>query len=628
MRTLEAEKQELQDKLVALPAVPPVQLTQRLGWHSEYSTSADKAEWVELNLGQAQKIDAVVLIAPPPNGGAVGVGHGFPRRFYVELLGEGEDNTRAIIADHTTEDFPNPGLLPVVIPANGRTAQKVRITATRLFGAKERGFFALGEVMLLQGHQNLGTRVEVIGPAAVRASSSQGTRPDWGRINLVDGHTVLGPPLGTKQSPALGFRSQPVSESKMVNKPWVEIDLGNVMPIDEVRLFPTHPPAFEHSHGYGFPVRYQIELREEDNDTPLILPSPQSGSYSALPGDNVVSIIGGGHRARFVRLNVLDPHVSNGSVILALAEMQVWSGEKNIAPGSDVNASDSTEGDGWSRVALVDGFASGADILDWPTWLSGLSQRREIEQQLGLIELKRQAITRHWQQLGIGLLVAVVILGVIALLVWLHRQRKERELEMERLRQRIAQDLHDEIGSSLGSIALIAQDILAEGPQSDHARDDLAEIKEIADETVDAMRDITRLMQSERYGADDLPTLIRDTAERMLRGIKHSVSIDDHAQTRRLAVDRQRDLILMFKEALHNVTRHANASDVQITLAQNHDDLVLMVRDNGGGFDSTAATSGMGLTNLRRRAAKHQGHADIVSSPQGTTLTLKLPLHA
>ena len=624
MQVLEAERVRWEEKRATLPATPPVQLTQRLGWHSEYSTSADKAEWVELNLGQAQKIDTVVLIAPPPNGGAVGAGYGFPVRFYVELLGEGEDHERTIIADFTEADFPNPGLLPVVIDTKGGLAQKVRITATRLVGGKERFFCALGEVMLLQGNHNLGARLEAIGPAAVRASSSQGTRPDWGRINLVDGHTVLGPPLGTRSSPALGFRSKPVSEVRATSHPWVEIDLGQVAIVDEVRLFPASPPQFAHSHGYGFPLRYQIELREEDNELSRVLPSPQSGSYNAVPGDNVVSIIGG-HRARFVRLNVLEPHVSNGSVVLAMAEMQVWSDGKNIAPGSDITASDSTEAAGWSQNALVDGFASGAEILDWPAWLAGLSQRREVEHQLAVLEAKRANLTQHWQRLGLGLIIAIVVLGIITALIWLQRQRRTRLMEMERLRQRIAQDLHDEIGSSLGSIALIAQDILADDK---HARDDLAEIKTIADETVDAMRDITRLMQSERYGTDDLPTLLRENASRTLRGMKHTVSIDNETQTRRLAVDRQRDLMLMFKEALHNITHHAEATEVAITLAQDHHDIILTVRDNGHGFDPAATTTGMGLTNLRRRATKHQGRADIASSPQGTTLTLTLPLHA
>lgn len=627
MHALAAERTALQQRLSSMSAAPEVQFTQRLGWHSEYSTSRDRAEWVELNLGQAQQIDSVVLIAPPPNGASVTPGYGFPLRFYVELLDEGEDNERTIIADHTAEDFPNPGSLPVVIPAGGRMAQKVRITATRLCTTGERGFCALGEVMLLQGKENLGARLEVIGPQAVRASSSQGTRPDWGRINLVDGHTVLGPPLGARPSPTLGFRSVPTSEGRPYTNPWIEVDLGTVRPIDEIRFFPAHPPLFAHSHGYGFPVRYNIELREEDNDEPRLLPEPQSGSYNALPGDNVVTIVGA-HRARFVRMQVLAPHVSNGAVVLAMAEMQVWSEGKNIALGCDVNSPDTTERDGWSRAALVDGFASSADIVDWPEWLAALSQRRELMQQLGLIEKKRGHVMQHWQRIVAGALIAGVAAAVSVLLLWLQRQRRARLVEIEKLRERIAQDLHDEIGSSLGSIALIAQDILAEGAQSGQAREDLIEIKEIADETVGAMRDITRLMQSERYGTDDLPTLLRETAARMLRGISHTLEIDEHAQTRRLSVDRQRDLMLMFKEALHNITRHAAATDVRITLKQVHNDLVLTLRDNGHGFDTTATTTGMGLTNLHRRAAKHQGRTEITSSPEGTVLTLTLPLHA
>ena len=132
IRALEAERAALRMKLAGLPAAPPVQLTQRLGWHSEYGNSDTKTEWVELDLGLAQALDAVVLIAPPPNGAAVGAGYGFPRGFYVELLGEGGDPMRTIIADHTREDFPNPGTLPVVIPALGMVVKKVRITATRL----------------------------------------------------------------------------------------------------------------------------------------------------------------------------------------------------------------------------------------------------------------------------------------------------------------------------------------------------------------------------------------------------------------------------------------------------------------------------------------------------------------
>jgi signal transduction histidine kinase len=196
------------------------------------------------------------------------------------------------------------------------------------------------------------------------------------------------------------------------------------------------------------------------------------------------------------------------------------------------------------------------------------------------------------------------------------------------LRQRIAQDLHDEIGSSLGSIALITQDILASNNDPAQTRQDLTEIKHIADETVSAMRDITRLIQSDCYGSDDLATLLRETAARLLRTLPHTLTVEAGTTRRKLPVDRQRDLILMFKEALHNITRHAEATEVGINLRQTAHCLVLTLQDDGKGFDPAAVTGGMGLTNLRRRAEKHQGRMDIVSTSGGTTLTLTLPLHA
>ena len=482
--------------------------------------------------------------------------------------------------------------------------------------------------MLLHGSRNLGALIEAVGPSAVVASSSQGSRPAWGRINLVDGQSVLGPPLGALPSPALGFRSKPASELREWKLQEVCVDLGSAVAIDEVRLFPAHPPEFAHSHGYGFPARYQIELRETTAATPGILMPPPSGNYSGPPGDNVVTLMAGGQIARHIGLTVLEPHVSNGSAVLALAEMQVWSGGKNVALGKGVSASDSTENGGWSKAALVDGFTSTANIREWPEWLAGLSKRREVVQQVAALELRQRQLVQQWQHYGLGALAMLVVAGIAAAIAWSMRQRRARLLEMEGLRQRIARDLHDEIGSSLGSIALITQDILASSGDPAQTRDDLTEIKHIADETVSAMRDITRLIQSDRYGSDDLATLLRETAARLLRNIPHTLTLEASELARKLPVDRQRDLILMFKEGLYNVTRHAAATAVEIRVEQSSTQLSVTVHDNGHGFDPAAATEGMGLTNLQRRAAKHGGSVRIDSAPaRGTALTINLPVY-
>jgi signal transduction histidine kinase len=628
LREIEAERQALSVALGALPSAPAPQLTQRLGWHSDYTSSPDTIEWVELSLGHPTTLDSVVLIAPAPSGGAAEPGYGFPLRFRVELLGEGDETQRTVLADYTREDFPNPGLLPVVIPAQGRTAHKVRITATRLFREDQRYLAALGEVMLLQGQRNLGVELEAIGPSAVHASSSQGTRPDWGRINLVDGHSVLGPPVGGRPSPTLGFRSLPESEIRSKSLPWVEIDLGHRVAVDEVRLFPSHPPQFAHSHGYGFPVRYQVELRENVDAPPVVLSEPQSGGYSAPPGDNVVIIAGSSHPARHVRLTVLEPHVSNGSVVLALAEMQVWSGGKNVAQGKDVMASSATEAGGWSKPALVDGFASSAEIVDWPAWLAGLSKRRETLHKMAALDRRQTALEQGIQRLGWWALGALVLMALAALTTAYLRQRQARRLELEALRQRISQDLHDEIGSSLGSIVLITDDALSLA-HDEELRQELGEIRDTARQTLDSMRDIVRLAQTGTYGRGDLTAHLREIADRMLRGMGHTLNAGPADAASTLPMDQQRDLVLMFKETLHNLTRHAQASHVDITLAKLPRQLTLTIQDNGCGFvPAQAAGQGMGLTNLQRRAAKHGGSVDITSAPgKGTTIRITLPNH-
>lgn len=624
-RRIESARQSLEAKLLTLPPAPPAQVTQRLGWHSDYSASPDTVEWMELNLGQAESLDAVVLLAPPPVAGAAVSGYGFPLRFRVELLGGGEETQRRVLADYTQEDFPNPGLLPVVIPAQGHRAQKVRITATRLFREDQRYLFALGEVMLLQGPHNLAARIEAIGPSHAFASSSQGTRPDWGRINVVDGHSVVGPPLGLRPSPTLGFRSKPVSERMATSNPWVAVDLGEVLPIEEVRLFPAQPPQFAHSHGYGFPVHYEIELRQTLESAAHVFPSPQSGGYVASPGDNPVVIPTANARARWVRLKVLEPHVSNGSVVLALAEMQVWSGGQNQALGKSVQASDQTEGNGWSPSALVDGFASGADIVEAPGWLAGLSERREAMQGLKVLEAQQAAVMRELQAVGWGLLALLVGVILLILLGAYLRQRRIRRRELDDLRQRISQDLHDEIGSSLGSIMLITEDALTSAGEGE-VKQDLQEIRDTARQTMDSMRDIVRLAQTGSYGGDDLVAHLREIADRMLRGLSHSFTADEVSPP---PMDLRRDLVLMFKETLHNLQRHSQADEAEISLRRGPGTLVLTVRDNGCGFEpENASSGGMGLTNLQRRAAKHGGSAVITSAPgQGTTVNITFPRH-
>jgi len=631
-RRLQREEAELSRSLAELPPEPGRHTTERLGFHSGYSSSPDTVEWIELDLREEQPIDAVVLIAAPSSSGGAGdAGYGFPVRFRVELTEGGIARERFILADFTRKDFPNPGMLPVELPAQGRQVRRIRITATKLYREDHRYLFALGEVMILRGERNVSIG---LGREDFTESRTMGAVPVWGLANLVDGHTALGLPVGPQPSPTLGYQSKLANTRKepVVAPRWVQVDLGQELPIDEVRLFPAHPPEFAHRQGFGFPVRAKLELADEPEfQNPRFVAGFDDGDRTrnlpVSPGDNVVTYPGHGQRARYVRFTALELHNANGQFNLALAELQVWSGGKNVARDVPVAAFDSMENKGWSKAALVDGFTSEARIVGWPEWLGGLSRRREVLQALNEVHLQQaQAVARLQRGAWLSL-AGVVAAGGVGLGWWLLRQRQRRRRELEALRLRIAQDLHDEIGSSLGSISLISQEVMAGGGSAQEVRNELKEIQEIARQTVDAMRDIVRLVQSERYGGPDFTAHLRETAARSLRTIPHTLHAEAGEAFNRLPMDAQRDLMLMFKEALHNIVRHAGATQVEIELNQRAGQLVLVTQDNGRGFDLEAlAGDGMGLVNLRRRAAKLGGELSITSSPASSTrLVITLP---
>ncbi len=632
LRRLDSEHREVAAALAALPAAPPPALTERLGYHSGYSTSAETVEWVEIDLGLEEALDTIVLVpAASDGGGALIPGYGFPLRWRVELADEAAPDVRTIVADFTRADFPNPGALPVLLSCGGARARHVRITATRLFREGDRALFALGEVVLLQGQRNVAAS---LASAQFTASRTTSSFPRWELVNLTDGHSLLGPPEGTRRSPTLGYRSQgePLEAGVPARLPWVQVDLGTVVPVDEVRLFPAHPPDLTLRPGYGFPLEVKVEVALEENfrEAVKLLP-PSEGQPAARPdivspGDNVVAFTGRGLSARYVRVTALRPFVTSGMGRLALAELQVWSGLENLALGRPVGALDADETAGWSRAALVDGCTSRAEILDWPGWLRGLSERGETARRLAAIERRQEALAARWRALGWWLLGAVVVGALLVLLALNRRQRRARAREIDALRLRISQDLHDEIGSSLGSIALISDDALALA-KDEVLRREIGEIRTTAQQTLDSLRDLVRLVQSGQYGEGDLSGHLRDIAARLLRGVPHTFSAEAAPAFDRLPMQQRRDLVLMYKEVLHNLARHAHAKHAEIALSQSNGTLTLTVHDDGCGFEpASPAAAGMGLANRQRRAARHSGSVRIDSAPaRGTTVAISLP---
>lgn len=220
---------------------------------------------------------------------------------------------------------------------------------------------------------------------------------------------------------------------------------------------------------------------------------------------------------------------------------------------------------------------------------------------------------------------ASVVLASTAGLAGYLRARRARRREIEQLRVRIASDLHDDLGSSLWSITLLSRMLAKHGKLGDEERQDINEIHRIAIQSSNSIRDIIWLINPAFDSLQDLILRTKDFAGTALRGAEYRMRCEIPDLSRKLPFDLRHNLFLFFKEALTNIARHAQATQVEVSIEENAGHWRLTIRDNGRGFDPAARTEGNGLKNLRARAERMGARLEITSQPgQGSMLVLTI----
>jgi signal transduction histidine kinase len=218
-----------------------------------------------------------------------------------------------------------------------------------------------------------------------------------------------------------------------------------------------------------------------------------------------------------------------------------------------------------------------------------------------------------------------------------YRYRVARLLEMERVRTRIATDLHDDIGSSLSQMAILSE-VVKQHPTVAQPElvQMLTQIAEMARNSVDGMSDIVWSIDPRRDDLNNLSQRVGQLAFDVLdvKGISWELQSPPVAETVKLTPEQRRHIYLIFKEAVNNILRHAHATAVLLTLNVSGGQLLAEISDNGRGFESGPLTTGSdrnrgghGLRNMRARADQLGGQLQIDSAPShGTRLTLSVPL--
>ena len=206
--------------------------------------------------------------------------------------------------------------------------------------------------------------------------------------------------------------------------------------------------------------------------------------------------------------------------------------------------------------------------------------------------------------------------------------RLKQKLKLEKLRLNIARDLHDDIGSALGSINLLSENAnrhLSANKPAEEVAGTFQKIGYSAQMVLDSMDDIIWAINPEKDSLKDLLIRMREFAIPLLeaRGIHFSINMQAE-EDMKPSMELKRNIYLIFKEAIFNIVRHSGSAKVEIDVLFGSKTFEMKIADNGKGFDKNILTSRNGLKNMKKRAIMSGADLHIHSEPgEGTVIKLK-----
>ncbi len=244
---------------------------------------------------------------------------------------------------------------------------------------------------------------------------------------------------------------------------------------------------------------------------------------------------------------------------------------------------------------------------------------------------------RFWQTGWFLAAIIVFFLGlVVAVVRYLSTQKLHRQLQalkqqeaLEKERSRIARDLHDQLGANLTQVALLGE--MAESDKNSPAEIEshAQQISQTARETTRSLDEIVWAVNPSNDTLDGLMNYACKYAQEYLALASLRYRADVPAQLPAIPIppEVRHNVFLAFKEAVNNVVKHAQASEVWIRLQLQSGHFVLSIEDNGRGLDGNAAKSRNGLRNMRKRMEDIGGQFETgTASGRGTIVRLTVPV--
>jgi signal transduction histidine kinase len=209
------------------------------------------------------------------------------------------------------------------------------------------------------------------------------------------------------------------------------------------------------------------------------------------------------------------------------------------------------------------------------------------------------------------------------------REQAEHQHTLAQERARIARDLHDDLGSNLTEITMLATASPGSKWPAEDAAERMASIAGKSRTLVNALDEIVWAVDPNRDTLASVAQYLSSYVEEFLAGLKVAcrVQIPNSFPDQVVSGEVRHHLFLAAKEALNNAIRHGNATEINFRVRVSQDRLVISITDNGSGFDTAEHSNGHGLVNLRNRLEHLRGRCELESIPgTGTTVSLVLPL--
>ncbi|WP_156817258.1 sensor histidine kinase [Rubritalea marina] len=591
-----------------------------VGYRSMVHNDGADQHWVQINLSTSSLIDCVVLVPEIWRGWDQGFkADAFPVAFNV-LAGLHGDPKGKIIAKRRLEDKILPRVAPEIIPFAPVEADWVRLEFITLSprGWDGKRCVQLSEMYVFSGATNVALNQKIT--ASSSEDSPYGSRH---RKCLTDGFTpfIMDSNLGDRSVAFLA----PVQTDE---QPSITIDLESPQMVSQINMHTVEvsdsiPQVL--SNDFAIPQELTVEGANHPDfrDSKVLTTYYRNSIYDTGP---IISRSFAPHQCRFLRVTATKPYVDKQYSLtlsaLGFAELEFLdSNGLNVALNQPVEVTFLETYSNRPEASLTDGLNIYGQILPAREWLEQLALRHDLDREKPMIaailedryaKQKANLILLQW-------IVVILVAGTI-IIILITRIGQQRAIHMTR--ERIAADLHDELGANLHALGLLSE--LAQKSQSNDAKLSrlLERIGHLTRRCGSSARYCTDMLE-ERHLYQNVQEEITRCSRRFLADINYTLEIIGEEHLEKLSRKQRVDFCLFHKECLANILKHSEANRVTMLLTATEHHLEFAITDNGTGIDTESAAS---IPEAIQRRSRLLGAQVNIQTPEGGGASIVLSL--